>query len=209
MRLMSQMWWQLSDQSPPAIRSGSLMKKLLSLVTVFAVVTPAFSQDMELVAIEEEANSIGWITFSGIVRNVGKVNVKFPRIFITLKRAGKVVAVGSSNIEGPDENILRPGQAGAFRHLTLMERSAFDEFAVVLDGRPDAVDPRFLTGELRLIEQSVNIDSTFGGRILILGELVNETNAVISEIEMRFAFFDSDDQFIGAATVFSFNLPGK
>lgn len=176
------------------------------LLAVVLMGAPAGAQELELVSIEEEVNSLGWVTFSGRVRNPGPQVVRFPRAVITLKKEGRVVEIHSGSIDTPSEDTFRPGEEGTFEVATATEKSAYDEYLVRLQSRAEGLDPRTITGDLDLLENSISV-SEFLGDAQILGEFVNGTNAVISEVKLRFALYDAEGNFLGTAEVFSFYLP--
>ena len=157
---------------------------------------------------EPEENSLGWATFAGRVKNNGPMLVSYPTITVTLKMGGEIVEIDEGFIEGPDGNQLAPGEVGVFEMLTTgvfemlttVDVKEFDSFSTWLDGRTDAVDLAFVTGEITLV--SLNVVEDFKGDALGLGEILNNTNAIFTKPEVRIAFYDADDNFVGVAESF-------
>ena len=152
--------------------------------------------DMELLEIVEEENSIGWTTFTGSVVNKGNRTIQFPQIIVTLKRDGQVVEFQNGFIEGLSGNELSPGETGFFEVILFSGRDDFNAYTVSFDGRLDAISPEFITGQLRVLEGTLN-GVEFLGSFAVLGEVRNETNTVVSSVVIRFGLYDGDRELIG------------
>ena len=166
---------------------------------------PSFAQDdsFELVRFDQTTNSLDWVTFSGSVLNTGSHIEAFPAIIITVKLSKKVVGVFTGFLDTPTvERQLSPGEEGLFEVPTTILATAFDELVVRFSSRPDALDPSFATGDLVLIDESLNAVENFAGDIQLLGEFRNDTNAVLGELSIRFRFFNADGDFIGSGDAF-------
>lgn len=152
--------------------------------------------DMELLEITEEESSIGWTTFRGSVANKGNRTIQFPQIVITLKLDGQVVEFRNGFIEGPSGNELSPGETGFFEVILFSGGDDFNVYSVSFDGRLDAVSPEFVTGQLRVLEETLN-GVEFLGSFAVLGEVMNETNVVVSNVAIRFRLYDGDGELVG------------
>ena len=175
---------------------------LIALVSVAGPATarPAKVEGLELLEITQEENSLGWATFAGRVQNNGPMLVSYPKITVTLKMGGEIVEIDERFIEGPDGNQLAPGEVGVFELLTTVDVREFDSFSTWLDSRTDGVDLAFVTGEITL--ESFNVVEDFKGDALGLGEILNNTNAIFTRPEVQIAYYDADDNFIGAGESF-------
>ena len=83
----------------------------------------------------------------------------------------------------------------AFRLLADMRIALFRK----LDQLAPAYLLRRRTGDLVLVEESLNIRSSGDGWVAIIGELFNETNAVLKRMFVAFALYDAKDNFLGWA----------
>ena len=174
----------------------------LCLIALVAVAGPATArtakvEGLELLEITQEENSLGWAAFSGRVQNNGSMLISYPTITVTLKKGTEIVDIDKVFIEGPDGLQLAPGEVGVFDLLTVLKAEEFDSFSTWLDGRTDGVDLAFVTGEIAL--QSLTVVESFSGNAWCLGEVLNNTNAILSRPEVGVAFYDAEDRFIGAA----------
>lgn len=171
---------------------------LIALVSVAGPTTArtAKVEGLELLEITQGENSLGWATFAGRVKNNGPMLVSFPTITLTLKMGGEIVEMDEIFIEGPDGNQLAPGEVGVFEMLTAVDVQRFDSFSTWLDGRTDGVDLAFVAGEITL--ESFNVIEDFKGDALSLGEILNNTNAIFTRLQVRIEFYDADDNFVGA-----------
>jgi hypothetical protein len=160
---------------------------------------PARAQDIELVSQQQETNFFGWVTFRGYARNIGDRSVKYPKVRITLKKSGKIIQVATSDIVGPTDDVLAPGERGSFDVPTLTKASEFDEALYSFSGTPAALDPALVSGEVHLIAQSLNLIDDGLGNAEFLGEFVNQTNAIVGDVVVRFTLYDAAGDFIGIA----------
>lgn len=190
------------------------MKLIIALVfTAMATVTTSIASehvrlDMEVLEIVEEQNSLlGWTIYKGSVVNNGNRTIQYPQIVITLKLDGKVIEFENAYIEGPLGNKLAPRETGFFEAILFTSRSDFDDYTVSFDGRLDAVSPEFVSGELRILEETLN-GVEFLDDFAVLGEIINETNAVLTDVVIRFRLYDGDAQLIGFAEA-EYSLPNE
>jgi hypothetical protein len=150
----------------------------------------------------------GWVTFNGTVRNNGNNTINFPRMIMTFKKDGKIIEIETVYLEGLNDNMLSSGEMAFFEELVLLTKDEYDKVTYRFEGRNEALDPRLINGDIEVVSESLNIVE-FIGDAAILGEFSNGTNAVINEIEIRFAFYDPSDNLIGVAEVSSFSLPDE
>ena len=61
-------------------------------------------------------------------------------------------------------------------------------------------DPWLLTGELSLVEESLSVRASDDGWIMIVGEMHNGTNAMLTIENISFGLWDAEDNFLGWAT---------
>lgn len=162
----------------------------------FAIVK---AQDFELVSQQQEVNFFGWVTFRGYVRNVGDHIVRYPRVRITLKKAGKVIQVATGELVGPTADILAPGERGNFNVPTLTKAFEFDEIIYSFSGIPEALAPTLMTGVVILVERSLSLIDDGLGNVMFLGEFVNLTNAIVGDVVIRFTLYNGVGDFIGMA----------
>ena len=99
-------------------------------------------------------------------------------------------------IEGLSGNELSPGETGFFEVILFSGRDDFNAYTVSFDGRLDAISPEFITGQLRVLEGTLN-GVEFLGSFAVLGEVRNETNTVVSSVVIRFGLYDGDRELIG------------
>ena len=187
------------------------MKHLLAVLLILGVseaTSDAQSVSLEIVTIEEETNSLDWVTLKGSVRNVGSTSIEYPKVIFTFKKAGRVIGIETAYIDGPSGDVLMSGEVGFFEESTVYEKSEYDEYTVRFDGRNDAVDPQLIIGDIHLVEESTNVEE-FLGDAAIYGEFVNRTNAVLSDVELRFTLYDSNDDVIGFAEASSYSFPDE
>ena len=165
-----------------------------------------------IVRVEELADDNGKITFTGEVINTSEFQAVSPsQIFITVKRAGAVLAIVSA---GPDSyDPIQPGQTATFAVKSDFEQGQYDDFSVRFVGYIGQSNPNSesLTGAMVLVEESLNF-TTFGpdSTAVVLGELRNDTNGILTNINLEFRLFKDEDCLVGIATPSpSFADPGS
>ncbi len=70
---------------------------------------------------------------------------------------------------------------------------------------PDNFDESLAVGDVWVDSMSVNLLPDDKGNIVVLGSLINGTNAYIQEVVLRIALYDAEDRYIGNASVTEFN----
>ena len=170
---------------------------------LFAVPAYAFYSDehLELVAVEEVVDEEGLITFTGRIRNTHEYQPINPfRVFLTLKREKIVSGVYQGLYDGFAP--ILPGEIRSFSVQSDAIQGDYDDFSIRAVGYLGTPDPASssLTGSLLLVEDGLNFtvigpDSTS----VILGELLNDTNAVLTNLTVQFRLFKDEDCLIGLA----------
>ena len=154
---------------------------------------------LSIVEINEVADEDGFITFVGTIHNAHpRLLASLPEIILTVKKDGIIIDL----VRGFCLESLGPGETCEFSAKTEHTQEGYDEVTGRLTSSllyaPDP-DPDRLTGELLLVEKSLNIRSAGDGWTLILGELFNGTNAVLDRVVVAFALYDANDNFLGWA----------
>ena len=163
----------------------------------------AFYSDeyFSVVHVEEVVGDDGKITFTGEVINTSEFQAIGPvRAFITIKRDGTVLGVIVANPDGYD--LVQPGQTMTFTAESDFEQGQYDEISVRFTGYVGASNPNTesLTGAMMLVEESLNF-TTFGpdSTTVVLGELYNDTNGILTNISLEFRLFKDEDCLVGIA----------
>ena len=156
---------------------------------------------LEVVDVEEVADDEGRITFIGNVMNANEYQSINPlQVFLTLKREGIVIGVHMGRPDSFDP--ILPGEIRSFSVESGAIQGDYDDFSIRVVGYIGPTDPNLsaLTGGLLLVEDSLNFtvigpDSTS----VILGELFNGTNAILTNLVIQFRLFKDEDCLIGTA----------
>lgn len=174
----------------------------------------AFYSDeyFSVVHVEEIVGDDGKITFTGEALNITEFQAVQPtHVFVTLKLQGAVLAVVSGS---PDiYEHIQPGQICPFTIETDFEQWQYDEFGVRFAGYAGAPNPNTqeLIGGLVLVEESLNF-TTFepDSTAVILGELYNNSNGILTNITLEFRLFKDEDCLVGIAVPStSYSDPGS
>ncbi len=185
------------------------------IVAVFLTASPAIAfysdEYFKIVSVEEVVDDNGKIAFIGEALNVDEFESVQPiQVVVTVKLQGVVLAVISGR---PDiYEHIQPGQICPFTIETDFEQGQYDDFSIRFSGYARSPDPdtESLTGGLILVEESLNF-TTFGpdSTAVILGELYNDTNGILTNITIEFRLFKDEDCLVGIATLSeSFSDPG-
>ena len=154
-----------------------------------------------VVHVEEIADDEGKITFIGEVINTSEFQAVGPvRAFITIKREGVVLAVIVASADTYDP--VQPGQTTTFRAESNFEQGQYDEISIRFTGYVGLTNPNpeSLVGAMVLVEESLNF-TTFGpdSTTVVLGELYNDTNGILTNIAIEFRLFKDEDCLVGVA----------
>ena len=160
-------------------------------------------EHLELLSVEESIDDDGFSVFAGSVRNTSLVQAVIPHIYVVLKKDGVVVGryvgrIGLEHIRG-----LAPSRSASFRISTDHEPGDYDEFHISLKSRAGEIDPDLIEGDLAIVEGSVSLITSvysFVEHTVLYGELVNNTNAVVTDITVEFDLFDGRNKLIGFAS---------
>ena len=168
-----------------------------------AIPSFAFYSDeyFAVVHVEEIADDDGKITFTGEALNTSEFQAVTPiKVFVTIKRAGVVLGVVSAQPDNYDP--VQPGQITTFTVESDFVPEQYDEFSVRFTGYIGLTNPNAesLTGAMILVEESLNF-TTFGpdSTTVILGELYNDTNGILTNIALEFRLFKDADCLVGIA----------
>ena len=159
------------------------------------------NENLAVVHVEEIADNEGRITFIGDIMNTNEYQSISPSgVFITLKKDGVVIAIISGYADSFDAII--PGEIRSFSVKSDAIQEDYDDFTVRAVGYIGQTDPNVsaLTGGLFLVEESLNFavmgpDST----AVILGELLNGTNGILTNLVIQFRLFKDEECLIGTA----------
>lgn len=181
-------------------------KALVCLTAVFcltAIPAGAFYSDeyFTISYIEEVADDNGKIVFAGEALNISEVQAVNPiQVLITLKRQGLVLAVISARpVYDP---AIQPGQTFPFTVESDFEQGQYDDFSIRVTGYVGPTNPNVesLAGAMTLVEESLNL-TTFDAdsTTVVLGELYNGTNGILTNISLEFRLFKDEDCLVGIA----------
>ena len=182
-----------------------------TLVFVFSSMAPLYGLDLALIEVKEERKGDD-VTFSGQFKNNGTQIIDNPVIVLTLKRGDLVVAVQEAEIRGSQHEAcesrndrirsildfpLYSGETGSFE--VSISDVVYDWFTSRVQGQVSDLDPCLVVGDLEIRPETVNIvgQGTSGG-VSILGEFVNKTNAVVSDVNLEFKLYDNQGSFLGS-----------
>ena len=119
---------------------------------------------------------------------------------LTLKQDGLVF--GYLPISCRDD--IGPGQTEECSKDTGLSEEEYDALNLTfgdlnLKARFDDIDESMLTGEVVLIEESLNWRAAGDGSILFLGEVLNDTNGFLTIQHVEFHLYDTKDNYLGVA----------
>ena len=180
---------------------------------ISAIPAVAFYSDeyFSVVHVEEIVGDDGKITFTGEALNITEFQAVQPsHVFVTLKLQGEVLAVISGS---PDiYEHIQPGQICPFTIETDFEQWQYDEFSIRFAGYAGLPNPdtESLNGGLVLVEESLNF-TTFDAdsTAVVLGELYNDSNGILTNITLEFRLFKDEDCLVGVATLGQPRDPGS
>ena len=171
---------------------------LASLVAVPALATTA-DKHLELVEVNEVIDADSLVTFVGTVENTHTTQpVAYVHAFAILRLEGKVVAIYRGFIEN-DTLTLAPGELASFSVRTDYYASEYDDFSIRLSGMMAPPEEVFIIGEVSVVEESVNLTLSPEGDRVLYGEIVNNTNAIIWQVDLEINLYDSRGNLAGNA----------
>lgn len=156
------------------------------LIAVVCLIEPvdaseSASKYLELSNMEAVVDEYGLAVFSGDIRNAHIAKYIGVYIHLVLKKNGLVIGTERFYLRP-----LKPLEVESFRHETLYTPEDYDEFYMLADGIVSDVNIDLVVGEVYLFEESFNVVAG-----VIYGEIRNDTNAIIGDLELRFTFFDA------------------
>ena len=186
-------------------RSCGLWQCAIAVVLAFTISLAADDAEdlgLKLLEINEGVNESGKAMFFGKLHNsnASQHALSSPSITIILKQGEKVVGVYQEIIVG-----LGPGLTWEFEVETNIREGGYDQYSYILHAYLGGFDKNLVAGELVIVESSVTITSDEDGNAVVLGEMVNNTNAVLSDIVVRFILFDDQDRVLGKVFVLRAN----
>ena len=157
---------------------------------------------LTLMEINEGTDDSGYAAFTGSIRNdnSGKQPIGLATITIVLKQGERVVGTYQAR-----EWKLDYGEVWEFVVRTTAKEGTYDQYRHVLTGSLEFVDPEYVTGEITILDSSITLTSDADGNLIMFGEMINNTNAVIGEVALVFRFYDDQDRVLGRAAVTSIN----
>ena len=164
-------------------------------------------EHLELLSVEESIDDYGLAVFSGTVQNTSATQSVMLHVHVILKKDGVIVARYLGRISFEFLNGLGPGRSTDFSVKTDYEPGDYDEFYVSLKGYPADIDLDMVEGDLDIVEGSVGLTTSVYLLVeytVLYGELVNNTNAVVTDITVEFDLLDGRDNLIGIASTRSF-----
>lgn len=176
---------------------------LIASYLIAAKPAAAFYSDeyFSVVHVEEIADDDGNITFIGEVINTSEFEAITPiKTHLIIKGLGTVLGVISAD---PDSfSPVQPGQTTSFTIETDFKQGEYDEFSIRCVGYAGAINPdaESLSGALLLVEENLNF-TTFeaDSTTVVLGELHNDTNGLLTNIHIEFRLFKDEDCLVGVA----------
>ena len=97
---------------------------------------------------------------------------------------------------------LGPGEAVTCYDETRLTKEEYGDFAfghITLGGQFRPLDESMIIGEPIVIEKSLNCLPDRDGNILFLGEVLNDTNAILNIWGIKFHLYDNKDRYLGEA----------
>lgn len=155
-------------------------------------------EHLELLEVNEVVDEYGLMTFAGTVQNNHTTQaITGISAYVILKKEGRIIAIYRGWLDGAFS--LSPGETGSFLVEADYAEGEYDEFYVRLDGLLKPPEADFITGELVLIEESLNLTSSADGQTVLYGELFNGTNAIIGSVNLQFNLLDARGRVVGIA----------
>ena len=177
------------------------MYRFISAVLILLVFSVSLhAQDstgyLRIIELAEQDGDEGVIFYGTIINDHPKLHARNPTAVISLKKDGILITM----LLGRCRDKPGPGETCTFEAETEYSREDYDAISArVAKGSlfREKPDPEILTGDLVLIEESLNVRSDGEGNTVILGELHNQTNAIVSNLIVIFDLYDSKGNFLG------------
>ena len=184
--------------------SAKVVVCLIAVVCLTAIPASAlYSDEYFTVAVEEIPGDDGKIVFVGKALNISEFQAVQPiNVFVTIKLQGLVLAVISAY---PESSLhVQPGGICPFAVESNFTQEQYDDFSIRFVGYAGSPNPdtESLTGAMLLVEESLNI-TTFDAdsTAVVLGELYNDTNGILTNIKIEFRLFKDGDCLVGIAAL--------
>lgn len=176
------------------------------MLCLLAVASPVFAQGetseyLKIIEIWEIVDDDGDVEVVGVIQNTHPyLSAESIQLVLTLKKGGVVVAVLNNVWCGEYSTTEKTCEFA--QELYGYKREDYDS----VEGRiaqsyfsMPMPDPWLLTGELYLVEESLNVHASDDGWIVIVGEMHNGTNAILDIESIAFGLWDVEENFLGWA----------
>ena len=178
-------------------------KVVVCLWACLMAALPAISQEskeyLKLIELRAEVGDDGFIEFVGVVHNTHpSLSPLRANVLLTLKKDGIIIDLIGARCSKRNEPA-----AGEICEFSVKTKYTEDDYDSV-SGRVRSTvfnkpGPELLTGELYLVEESLNVRSGGDGWVAIMGELHNGTNARLQISKLSFGLWDTKRNFLGLA----------
>ncbi|MEW6751469.1 MAG: hypothetical protein AB1505_10910 [Candidatus Latescibacterota bacterium] len=168
-------------------------------------------QRLELTEVRHAVDSTkGTLTVAGRVLNAGAEVAAYPDAWITVKRAGRVLALLHGVACGPSGFYVHPGEEATFAATTPLgtppavttpplDPGADLTFEVRFEARWGQKGEEFTTTGLSVLDQSLLLRDSGGrgGSICLGGDFRNDTGSTVMYVTMLAVFY-AGDRFLGS-----------
>lgn len=183
-------------------------------IGLYLFVSSAFAfrsgEHLELTQVESKVDEYGLVVFDVAFQNTHAMQaIDGIWIYVVLKKEGRIVAI----YQGIGGRLVSGGSA-SFSIPTEYAPEEYDDFEVRLEGQLSVPELELVEGELVVVEESLNLTTHVVELIdteytVFYGEILNNTNAIVNDIQVKFDLLGSRDSVIGtASTSFDIALPG-
>jgi hypothetical protein len=87
----------------------------------------------QLTQVTSTANSLGWISIVGEIKNTGPDTLQYVKALVTFYKNGKIVQVGEGYTKLDQ---IAPGQSAPFEVITMVAADQVNAYTVQVQGRP-------------------------------------------------------------------------
>ena len=151
---------------------------------------------LRILELGEKDGEEGVVFYGTIINDHPSLFSYTPRAVISVKKGGVLINM----VIGRCSNKVYPGDTCTFEAKTEYSRDDYDSISARVAKEtlhvPDP-DLDLLTGDLILVEESLNVRSDGEGNTVILGELLNQTNAIVSKLIIIFDLYDAKGNYLG------------
>lgn len=161
---------------------------------------------LKIIELKEEVQENGNVYFVGVVKNAHPdQDTDGAQVYVAIKKDGAVIGFTGSPRSGCSDR-LPAGDTCSFVIKTKYKQGDYDSFAAQIQKAyfypPNKLDPWALKGEFYVVESSINMipNEHREDSILILGDLYNGTNAILTIDKLDFGLWDATGEFLGIAS---------